>query len=263
MLGRARGTKIIRFTPTRVVSDKLNLENRKKILSSKVNNLKWFGLCDRVQYCDSFNSVTRLLQWLPALSWLPGSEDVSGVLPVPGTEGTSPDWEKPLLWHHNGYKIWIVKHWTLQTAWWQSWLSWTLFWDKSTFQNTWMFPKRCKMMCNVGAWCQEVPSVHLVYTCTQGNSWDDWLVLAVRTSRNCGHCKPQAAWELGITPQASDNHRLLLPGGQGLQHLCCCHVVAVSWWLLNRSFESVKGNEESLVMDISLAKMPKVTIKWA
>ena len=45
-----------------------------------------------------------------------------------------------------------------------------------------MFPK---MMCNVGAWCQEVPSVHrLVYTCTQGNSWDDGLVLAVRTDRN-------------------------------------------------------------------------------
>ena len=75
-------------------------------------------------------------------------------------------------------------------------------------------------MCNVGAWCQEVPSVHrLVYTCTQGNSWDDGLVLAVRTDRNLWpqHCLNQPGNQ-GSHHHVSCDHSLLLPGGQVLQH---------------------------------------------
>ena len=120
--------------------------------------------------------------------------------------------EKPPLWHHNGYKIWIVKHWTLVNC--------MMVerhdgrkdcFESSTFQNTWMFPK---MMCNVGAWCQEVPSVHrLVYTCTQGNSWDDGLVLAVRTDRN-------------LWPQHCHNQ----PGNQGSHSCVLWPQLVASWW---------------------------------
>ena len=130
---------------TRVVSDKLNLENWQKLFSSKVNILKvicivWqsASLWLLLSSCSDSQLIVR--EWRREHS-APGAW-------YWGYEEEPCDWEKPPLWHHNGYKILIVKHTELFKLHDDS-VSWQ-FWDTSTFQNTWMFPK---MQDDVQCWC--------------------------------------------------------------------------------------------------------------
>ena len=119
-----------------------------------------------------------------------------------------------------------------------------------TFRNAWMFPIG-KMMCNVGVRCQEVPSVHPLYWCTDVHretpEMTDWFWLS-GPIEICGH---NATMCLGAGITAA---------WQRETWVSCKPQPVASWWssgagLLasngqvsrNRigSFESVKGTQES------------------